>query len=147
MFKALVLEENGRQGRRRGRGAGGRASLPAGDVTVAVEYSTLNYKDGLVLRRPGTAGAAISACARHRFRRARVEPPIDPEWREGDAVVLTGWRVGETHWGGYAQKARVKGEWLVALPAQGSTTRARHGDRHRGLHRHAGSHGAGASMG
>jgi acrylyl-CoA reductase (NADPH) len=115
MFKALLLEEKD------GKVASGvrelaEDALPAGDVTVAVEHSTLNYKDGLILQ--GLAGLV---------RKYPHVPGIDfagrvlssdnPAWRAGDAVVLTGWRVGEAHWGGYAGKARVKGDWLVKLPA------------------------------
>lgn len=95
--------------------------LPEGDVTVAVEYSTVNYKDGLCLGKggglvrnyphvPGVDFAGI------------VERSSDARYRPGDRVVLTGWRVGEAHWGGYAQKARVNADWLVPLP-DGLTTR------------------------
>jgi acrylyl-CoA reductase (NADPH) len=98
------------------------SALPAGEVTVAVEYSTLNYKDGLCLS--GNGGGLV--------RNWPHVPGIDfsgsvlasddARYRPGDKVVLTGWRVGEVHWGGYAQKARVKADWLVPLPA-GLTTR------------------------
>ena len=90
--------------------------LPDGEVTVAVDYSTLNYKDGLCLgpgaglvrRYPHVPGIDFAGL---------VEASSDPRYRPGDPVVLTGWRVGEAHWGGYAQKARVKADWLVPLPA------------------------------
>lgn len=114
-MKALVLREAD------GKVAGAieevaESQLPAGDVTVAVQYSTLNYKDGLVLgglgrlvrQYPHVPGIDLVGT---------VEASKSPLWKKGDAVILTGWRVGETHWGGYAQKARLKGEWLVALPA------------------------------
>lgn len=89
--------------------------LPAGEVTVAVEYSTLNYKDGLCLgpgaglvrKYPHVPGVDFAG---------RVEASSDPRYRPGDPVVLTGWRVGEAHWGGYAERARVKADWLVPLP-------------------------------
>jgi acrylyl-CoA reductase (NADPH) len=99
------------------------AKLPAGDVTVAVEYSTLNYKDGLVL----TSGGGLVKTWPHvggiDFA-GTVEASENPGFKPGDKVVLNGWRVGEIHWGGYATKARVKGDWLVKLPASISTKRA-----------------------
>ncbi|WIM09501.1 MDR family oxidoreductase [Enhydrobacter sp.] len=97
--------------------------LPAGDVTVAVEYSTLNYKDGLVL----TTGGGLVKIWPHvggiDFA-GTVEASGNPGFKPGDKVVLNGWRVGELHWGGYATKARVKGDWLVKLPSALSTKRA-----------------------
>jgi acrylyl-CoA reductase (NADPH) len=91
------------------------SALPEGDVTVAVEYSTLNYKDGLAI----TGKSPV-------VRKFPMVPGIDlagtilesgnVEWKAGDKVVLNGWGVGETHWGGLAQKAKLKGEWLIALP-------------------------------
>lgn len=97
--------------------------LPEGDVTVAVEHSTLNYKDGLcvgpggglVRKYPHVPGVDFAGV---------VEASSDPRYAAGDKVVLTGWRVGEAHWGGYAQKARVKADWLVPLPAGLSTRQA-----------------------
>ena len=89
--------------------------LPAGDVTVAIQYSTLNYKDGLVLGGLGRLVRQYPHVPGIDFV-GTVEASDSPHWKKGDAVILTGWRVGEAHWGGYAQKARVKGEWLVALP-------------------------------
>ncbi len=95
--------------------------LPDGDVTVAVEYSTLNYKDGLCL----TSGGGLVRNYPHvpgiDFA-GTVESSSDDRYKPGDKVVLTGWRVGEIWWGGYAQKARVKADWLVPLP-EGLTTR------------------------
>ena len=90
--------------------------LMDGDVTVAVEYSTVNYKDGLavtgkapVVRRfPMIAGVDFSGT---------VEASSHPAWKPGDKVVLNGWGLGETHLGAYGQKARVKGDWLVRLPS------------------------------
>jgi acrylyl-CoA reductase (NADPH) len=90
--------------------------LPHGEVLVAVEYTTVNYKDGLcmspgggglVRNYPHVPGIDFSGT---------VEESSDPRYKAGDKVVLTGWRVGEAHWGGYAQKARVKADWLVPLP-------------------------------
>lgn len=98
------------------------ARLPAeGNVTVRVEYSTLNYKDGLCL----TGGGGLVRTYPHvpgvDFA-GTVEASNDARFSPGDKVVLTGWRVGEIWWGGYAEKARVKADWLVPLPA-GLTTR------------------------
>ncbi len=99
------------------------AKLPAGDVTVAVEYSTLNYKDGLVL----TSGGGLVRTWPHvggiDFA-GTVEQSDSTAFKPGDKVVLNGWRVGEVHWGGYATKARVKSDWLVKLPTTISTKRA-----------------------
>lgn len=122
MFKALVLD----------KGPDGQAvaatkdledsALPAGNVTVAVEYSTLNYKDGLCLS-PSSGGLVRSYPHVGGVDFAgTVEASEDARYTPGDKVVLTGWRVGEVHWGGYATKARVKADWLVPLP-QGLTTR------------------------
>jgi acrylyl-CoA reductase (NADPH) len=99
------------------------SALPQGEVTVAVEYSTVNYKDGLCLS--GTGGGLVR---NHPHVpgidfAGTVSASDDPRYAPGTAVVLTGWRVGEAHWGGYAQTARVKADWLVPLPA-GLTTRS-----------------------
>jgi acrylyl-CoA reductase (NADPH) len=97
--------------------------LPAGDVTVAVEYSTLNYKDGLVLTTGGGLVKTWPHVGGIDFA-GTVESSENPDFRPGDKVVLNGWRVGELHWGGYATKARVKGDWLVKLPPSISPRRA-----------------------
>lgn len=97
------------------------ADLPAGDVTVRVDYSTLNYKDGLVLNGLGRLVRQYPHIPGIDFA-GTVEASDSPAYKPGDKVILTGWRVGEVWWGGYAQKARVKAEWLVPLPA-GLTTR------------------------
>jgi acrylyl-CoA reductase (NADPH) len=97
--------------------------LPAGDVTVAVEYSTLNYKDGLVLTTGGGLVKTWPHVGGIDFA-GTVEASDNPAFKPGDKVVLNGWRVGELHWGGYATKARVKGDWLVKLPSALSTKRA-----------------------
>jgi acrylyl-CoA reductase (NADPH) len=92
------------------------AQLPEGDVTIDVAYSTLNFKDGLAI----TGSSPV-------VRKFPMVPGIDlvgtvsesshADWKAGDTVVLNGWGVGEGHWGGLAQKARLKGEWLVPLPS------------------------------
>ena len=116
MFKALVVEKD----------AAGKTHasvqdladdrLPAGDVTVAVEYSTLNYKDGLCIGPGGGLVRSYPHVPGIDFA-GSVLASDDPRYRPGDKVVLTGWRVGEAHWGGYATRARVKADWLVPLPA------------------------------
>ncbi|MFU8897398.1 MAG: acryloyl-CoA reductase [Roseinatronobacter sp.] len=97
--------------------------LPAGDVTVAVEYSTVNYKDGLCIGPGGGLVRNYPHVPGIDFA-GTVEASDDPRYAPGDKVVLTGWRVGEAHWGGYAQKARVKADWLVPLPDALSTRQA-----------------------
>ena len=95
--------------------------LPAGEVTVAVEYSTVNYKDGLCIGPGGGLVRNYPHVPGIDFA-GTVEASDDDRYSPGDKVVLTGWRVGEAHWGGYAEKARVKADWLVPLP-EGLTTR------------------------
>ncbi|MEO1308049.1 MAG: acryloyl-CoA reductase [Pseudomonadota bacterium] len=95
--------------------------LPEGDVTVAVEYSTVNYKDGLCIGPGGGLVRNYPHVPGIDFA-GTVESSTDDRYSAGDKVVLTGWRVGEAHWGGYAEKARVKADWLVPLP-DGLTTR------------------------
>ncbi len=122
MFKALLLEE-----------ADGKVTsslqdldetrLPEGDVTVAVDYSTLNYKDGMILNGIGRLVRSYPHVPGVDFA-GTVAESADPDFSPGDKVVLTGWRVGEAHWGGHAQKARVKGDWLVPLPEGLSAKRA-----------------------
>jgi acrylyl-CoA reductase (NADPH) len=121
MFNALVVE----------KGADGVTSaavrqltddqLPAGNVTVAVEYSTLNYKDGLCIGPGGGVVKSYPHVPGIDFA-GTVEASDDDRYQPGDRVVLTGWRVGELHWGGYSQRARVEADWLIALPG-GLTTR------------------------
>lgn len=90
--------------------------LPHGEVTVSVDYTTVNYKDGLCMS-PGGGGLVRSYPHVPGIDFAgTVEQSSDDRYKPGDKVVLTGWRVGEAHWGGYAQKARVKADWLVPLP-------------------------------
>jgi acrylyl-CoA reductase (NADPH) len=89
--------------------------LPEAEVTVAVEYSTVNYKDGLCIGPGGGLVRNYPHVPGIDFA-GTVETSSDERYKPGDKVVLTGWRVGEAHWGGYAQKARVKADWLVPLP-------------------------------
>lgn len=97
--------------------------LPEGDVTVAVEWSSLNYKDGMILQGigrlvrdyPHVPGIDLAGT---------VETSDDSRFEPGDRVALTGWRVGEVHWGGYASRARLNGDWLVPLPEAISTRQA-----------------------
>lgn len=99
------------------------ADLPPGDVTVAVDYSTLNYKDGMILNGIGRLVRKYPHVPGIDFA-GTVEHSSSPEYKAGDKVVLTGWRVGEVSWGGYAQKARVKASQLVHLPNGISTKQA-----------------------
>lgn len=113
-FKALVLDETE-----------GKVShsfktlsndhLPEGDVTVAVEYSSLNYKDGMIINGIGKLVRNYPHVPGVDFA-GTVESSDSPNFKIGDKVVCTGWRVGEAHWGGYATRARVKSDWLVKLP-------------------------------
>ena len=96
--------------------------LPEGEVTVSVEFSTVNYKDGLCIGPGGGLVRNYPHVPGIDFA-GTVETSDDPRYAPGDKVVLTGWRVGEAYWGGYAEKARVKADWLVPLPT-GLTTRA-----------------------
>ncbi|MCF6273974.1 MAG: acryloyl-CoA reductase [Rhodobacteraceae bacterium] len=89
--------------------------LPEGEVLVMVEYSTVNYKDGLCIGPGGGLVRNYPHVPGIDFA-GTVEASDDPRYKAGDKVVLTGWRVGEARWGGYAQKARVKADWLVPLP-------------------------------
>jgi acrylyl-CoA reductase (NADPH) len=97
------------------------AELMEGDVTVRVEWSTLNYKDGLALSGKAPVVRRFPMIAGIDFA-GTVEASSHPQWKAGDKVVCTGWGLGETHLGAYAEKARVKGDWLVALP-QGLSAR------------------------
>lgn len=121
-FRALVVEKDAEGKTHAAVQTLDDAALPDGEVTVAVEYSTVNYKDGLCLGSGGGLVRTYPHVPGIDFAGV-VEASDDARYRPGDRVVLTGWRVGEAHWGGYAQKARVKADWLVPLPA-GLTTRA-----------------------
>jgi acrylyl-CoA reductase (NADPH) len=97
--------------------------LPAGNVTVAVEWSSLNYKDGMILQGigrlvrtyPHVPGVDLAGT---------VEASSDERYQPGDRVAITGWRMGEIHWGGYAQRARVDADWLVPIPDSLTTRQA-----------------------
>jgi len=126
MFKAIVLNRNGEQFDAAVRTISEdelARQTPGTDVLLEVEYSTINYKDALALtnrspivrRWPMVAGID---CA------GRVAASEDPRWRIGDRVILNGWGASEQHWGGLAQKARVRGEWLVPLPSNFTTRQA-----------------------
>jgi acrylyl-CoA reductase (NADPH) len=113
-FNALVLEES--EGKvRAGLQRLEESALPPGDVTVRVSHSTLNYKDGLILNGLGRLVRQYPHVPGIDFA-GTVEESTHPDWKPGDGVILTGWRVGEMQWGGYAEKARVRGDWLVRLP-------------------------------
>ena len=116
MFKALVVNKDEESGKTSAAVEEiGLEQLPEGDVTVAVEYSTVNYKDGLCIGPGGGLVRTYPHVPGIDFA-GTVESSDDPRYKAGDKVVLTGWRVGEVQWGGYAQKARVKADWLVPLP-------------------------------
>lgn len=122
MFKALVVEKDEDSGKTSAAVTDiTEDQLPEGDVTVAVEYSTVNYKDGLCIGPGGGLVRSYPHVPGIDFA-GTVERSSDDRYAPGDKVVLTGWRVGENRWGGYAQKARVKADMLVPLP-DGLTTR------------------------
>jgi acrylyl-CoA reductase (NADPH) len=119
MFKAIRIDK-AEKGTTAALAQFDEAELMDGDVTVRVEWSALNYKDGLavtgrapVVRRfPMIAGIDLAGT---------VEQSSHPQWKPGDKVICTGWGMGETHLGAYAEKARVKGDWLVRVPESMST--------------------------
>jgi len=122
MFKALLLEKDDAGFRAAVRGVD-EAGLPEGDVTVRIEYSTINYKDALAITNKspivrswpmvaGIDGAGTVLASSH------------PSWKAGDSVVHDGWGVGETRWGCLGERARLKGDWLVALPSTLSARQA-----------------------
>ncbi len=92
------------------------SQLPEGDVTVGIDYTTINYKDGLILSGLGRMVAKYPHIPGIDFSGTVLES-ASPQYKAGDKVILTGWRVGESHWGGMSQKARVKAEWLVPMPS------------------------------
>ena len=114
-FRALVLHDEGGKVVPRLETID-EARLPEGDVTVRVEYSTLNYKDGMILQGQGRLVRQYPHVPGIDFA-GTVERSDSPEFKPGDPVILTGWRVGEAHWGGYAERARVTAEHLVRRPA------------------------------
>jgi len=121
MFRAMLIEKDAEGAISAAVQDVDDARLPAGNVTVAVEYSTLNYKDGLCLGPGGGLVRTYPHVPGIDFA-GRVEVSDDPRFAPGDPVVLTGWRVGEVRWGGYATRARVDADMLVPLP-EGLTTR------------------------
>jgi acrylyl-CoA reductase (NADPH) len=122
VFSAILIEKDDKA-QKVGLTSLEEAQLPDGDVSVDVEYSTLNFKDGLAI----TGKSPV-------VRKFPMVPGIDlagvvtdsshADWQKGDRVVLNGWGVGETHWGGYAQRARLSGDWLVPLPSNFITKQA-----------------------
>jgi acrylyl-CoA reductase (NADPH) len=122
MFKALVLEESDGQVSPYLRELD-ESRLPPGDVVVAVEYTTVNYKDGLVVNGAGGLVKRYPHVPGIDFAGTVLESR-HASYRAGDKVILTGWRVGEVQWGGCAQKASVSGDWLVPLPGGLSTRQA-----------------------
>ena len=124
MFNALVVNKDEESGKT--SAAVEQIStdqLPEGNVAVNVEYSTVNYKDGLCIGPGGGLVREYPHVPGIDFA-GTVESSDDPRYSAGDSVVLTGWRVGEVHWGGYAQKARVNANWLVPLPSGLSSRQA-----------------------
>jgi acrylyl-CoA reductase (NADPH) len=113
-FRALMLHEEGGKVVPRLETVDD-AQLPPGDVTVRVEYSTLNYKDGMILQGQGRLVRQYPHVPGIDFA-GSVERSDAPEFRPGDPVILTGWRVGEAQWGGYAERARVPASFLVRRP-------------------------------
>jgi len=122
-FRALVLDRSADGVIRAAITTLNEEDLPAGSVSVDVEYSTLNYKDGMILKGLGRLVRDYPHVPGIDFA-GRVSASHDPRFVEGDAVVLTGWGIGERHWGGYAARARAPGGWLVRLPEGLSTHRA-----------------------
>jgi acrylyl-CoA reductase (NADPH) len=119
MSQAIVLSREGDAFRAEVRAVSDselESATPGDDITLDVAYSTINYKDGLALSntspvvRKWPMVPGIDAAG-------RVQHSAHPAWQAGDTVVVNGWGLGETHWGGLAQRARVKGDWLVRIPA------------------------------
>ncbi|MBN9050327.1 MAG: oxidoreductase [Rhizobiales bacterium] len=118
-FKAIVIEkaeEGAKPATRAALTSFDDANLMDGDVTVRIGYSTINYKDGLAVTGKAPVVRRFPMIAGIDFA-GTVESSTHPDWKAGDAVVLNGFGLGETHLGAYAEKARVKGDWLVRLPA------------------------------
>ncbi|MBR0665482.1 oxidoreductase [Roseomonas hellenica] len=115
MYDAILIEKSAGTSHARLTGIDD-AQLPSGDVTIRVAYSTLNYKDALAITGKGPVVRNFPMVPGIDFAGV-VEASENPDWKPGDRVVLNGWGVGETHWGGLAARARVKGEWLVPLQA------------------------------
>jgi len=114
-FTALVLEEDEDRKVSSSIQTLPNDRLPDGDVTVGVEYSTLNYKDGMIVQGLGRLVRDYPHVPGIDFA-GTVEASDSPDYKPGDKVLLNGWRVGEIHWGGFSTRARVKGDWLVPVP-------------------------------
>ncbi|PWW15699.1 MDR family oxidoreductase [Pantoea sp. AG702] len=114
MFKAMVIDKD-EQGYRSQLKELSETQLPDEDVTLDVSYSTLNYKDALAICNKGPIVRQFPMVPGIDFV-GQVTASRHPDWKQGDAALLTGWGVGEKHWGGLAQKASVPGDWLVAVP-------------------------------
>jgi acrylyl-CoA reductase (NADPH) len=121
-FKAIVIEK-AEGGSKAALTDFDQANLMDGDVTVAVEYSCVNYKDGLAITGKAPVVRRFPMIAGIDFA-GTVAASSHPAWKPDDKVILNGWGCGETHLGGYGEKARVKGDWLVALPASMSAREA-----------------------
>jgi len=121
-FKAMVIDKAD-GGTKAALTTFDEANLMDGDVTVRVEYSTLNYKDGLAITGKAPVVRRFPMIAGVDFA-GTVENSNHPAWKAGDKVILNGWGLGETHLGAYAEKARLKGDWLVPLPATMSAREA-----------------------
>jgi len=122
-FKALVVEQTDNSEVSAEIQTLTEDRLPDGNVTVAIEYSTVNYKDGLCMTPKGGLVCKFPHVPGIDFA-GTVESSTDDRYQPGDKVVLTGWRVGEVHWGGFSQKARVNADWLVPLPQELTTQQA-----------------------
>jgi len=114
MFKAILVNKDD-QGYRAELAQVDESSLPEGDVRVKVLYSTLNYKDGLAITGKGPVVRSFPMVPGIDFA-GEVLESSSPDFKVGDLVLLNGWGVGEAHWGGLAQQARVKADWLIPLP-------------------------------
>lgn len=114
MFKGILIDKDD-SGYHARLASLDEADLPAGDVTVDVAYSTLNYKDALAITGKGPVVRKFPMVPGVDLA-GTVESSSHPDFKPGDAVLLNGWGVGEGHWGGLAQKARLEGKWLIPLP-------------------------------
>jgi len=121
-FKAIVVEKADK-GQTVSLTEFDEAGLMDGDVTVRVGWSTINYKDGLAITGKAPVVRRFPMIPGIDFA-GEVETSSHPDWKPGDKVILNGWGTGETHLGGYAEKSRVKGQWLVRLPASMSPREA-----------------------
>ena len=122
MFKGILIEKD-ESGYRAAIKEIDEPRLPEGNVTVRVSHSTLNYKDGLAITGKGPVVRKFPMVPGIDLA-GTVEESSHPEYKAGDRVLLNGWGVGETHWGGLAQKARLNGDWLIPLPATFSPQQA-----------------------